>query len=358
MKEYKLFGANTKLSPTAQLIMEQNIKGLEKTLGKEWELNQKIDICEYVEEYPINLALIENKLEVVDYFLREECELNHVDSPAIVSAVRNCTEDTIVKLLEQQSQIDLTDNVGKNAYSAALYSDRYKLLGLLLKSGLSIDNDKGKSFRQAVYNRQLEAVHFFLNNGIDPNIRTPDMVMPYNPTAVAVAASNDDFELVKTLVSRGADITLSDTYGDRPYLIAIKNKNWEMAQFFKDLEPTQWHEEEGYATKLRTYNMPEAMIAFLRSNKRKLDITSSGCSSIEFNFITNTREVTWKKRKFIDLLIAVDNYWEEGFLVWLKKERKLAFMDYEHEEVHLLCTWPQFIKDPSRWISKIVDYEF
>ncbi|WP_372766559.1 ankyrin repeat domain-containing protein [Pseudoalteromonas sp.] len=251
MKIYKLFGENTKLSQTAQYIMDENIAGLEETLGKEWELNQKIEVCEFVEEYPINLALIENKLKVIDYFLLNGCELNHPDSPAIVTAARNCSEDTILNLLKHDSKIDLSDSVGKNAYSAALYSERYDLLNFFLVNGLSIENDKGKSFRQAVYKRQLEAIHFFLNNGIDPNIRTPDMVMPYNPTAVSVAASNNDFDLVKTLVSKGADITLPDAYGDRPYLIAVKNKNYEMAEFFKNLEPQEWHDEAGYITKLR-----------------------------------------------------------------------------------------------------------
>ena len=58
-------------------------------------------------------------------------------------------------MLKHNAKVDLTDDVGKNAYSAALYSDRYELLDFLLNNGLKVDSDKGKSFRQAVFNQQI-----------------------------------------------------------------------------------------------------------------------------------------------------------------------------------------------------------
>ena len=36
---------------------------------------------------------------------------------------------------------------------------------------------------------------------------------------------------------QGADITLVDKYGDRPYSVAVQNKNQEMADYLKALEP-------------------------------------------------------------------------------------------------------------------------
>jgi uncharacterized protein len=113
--------------------------------------------------------------------------------------------------------------VGCNAYSCALYSERFDLLPFLLKKGLRVDADNGKSFRQAVSNRQREAVEFFLKSGIDPDLRRPGQVYPFNPTAAQVAARNDDSDMVRLLVDHGADVTLHDAFGERPFLAAVSN---------------------------------------------------------------------------------------------------------------------------------------
>ncbi len=214
-------------------------------------------------------------------------------------------------------------------------------------------SDGGKSFRKAVFKGQFQAVEFFIAQGIDPNIRKPDLVFPYNPTAVTVAASNDDFDLVRYLVQHGADVTLADDYGQRPFLWAVKNKNHPMQAFLQGLEPEAWHNEENSAAFLRSYKVSQELIAFLREGKLRIELENQQIAFIEFHAITNLREVTWKRSKFLDLLAQVDRYSEEDFLVWLKKERKLGSVDYEHEELKVLCSWPQFISAPSRWIDRI-----
>ena len=40
------------------------------------------------------------------------------------------------------------------------------------------------------------------------------------------------------------DITLVDKYGDRPYSVAVQNKNQELADYLKALEPEEWHNEQ------------------------------------------------------------------------------------------------------------------
>lgn len=55
---------------------------------------------------------------------------------------------------------------------------------------------------------------------------------------------------------------------------------------------------------------------------------------------------------FFDRAAKVDNYGAEGFLVWLKKDRKLATIDYEHERVIKLCRWHEFSAHPDKWIQK------
>ena len=67
------------------------------------------------------------------------------------------------------------------------------------------------------------------SNGADINYHKPDMVFPYASTPVTEAARHNDFSMVRWLVEQGADITIPDKYGDRPYTVAVQNKNQEMA---------------------------------------------------------------------------------------------------------------------------------
>ena len=45
----------------------------------------------------------------------------------------------------------------------------------------------------------------------------------------------------------------------------------------------------------------------------------------------------------------------EGFLVWYPKNKKLAFADYEHGTFTELCTFDEFMANPSAQINKIFE---
>ena len=85
---------------------------------------------------------------------------------------------------------------------------------------------------------------YLLQQGADINFHKPDMVFPYASTPVTEAARENHLELLRYLVSKGADITLADKYGDRPYTLAVQNKNREMAEYLRSLEPEDWHNEQ------------------------------------------------------------------------------------------------------------------
>lgn len=359
MKPYKLFEERADLPEVVKLILNQDIAALDRCINVTWRLNEPISVSLYMDELPLTIALVENRLEVVDYLLRKKVNLNVRGDPAMVNAARNCSADTLRKLAAARAKIHLTNHVGTNAISAALYSERYDLLPVLLELGLSADSDGGVSLRQAVYDRQMEAVQFFIEHGHDPNLRCADQVFPNNPTAVAVAAENDDMEMVRYLVEHGADVKLADKHGERPYTAAVSNGNVEMQAYLRAHEPPEWHDAGQRAAVLQSYNVPAALIAFLSQDERRIDMPGEEPAFIEFHHITNAPEASWKRGfkrwQFVDLLSRVDNYGQQGFLVWLKKEKMLASIDYEHEEIRVLCDWEQFTAEPARWIARIFE---
>ena len=97
------------------------------------------------------------------------------------------------------------------------------------------------------------------------------MVFPYASTPVTEAARHNDFSMVRWLVEQGADITIPDKYGDRPYTVAVQNKNQEMAAYLKALEPEEWHNEQEKARQLMPYKLPAKLVEYLKTGPLRLE---------------------------------------------------------------------------------------
>ncbi|MBN9298719.1 MAG: ankyrin repeat domain-containing protein [Filimonas sp.] len=352
----KLFGPTSELTPLATLIINQDIDALEKEVSNGWDINKKFIITKHIEKHPLTLALCENKQKVIDWLLSKNVELNDKESPAILMACSNCNVKTIKRLVENGATINTAYKAaGQSEMSAALYGNNYEAVMFLLQSGYDMKSD-GNSLRQAVSNRQYKAIDLFLNADIDVNFCKPNMVFPYNSTPVHVAAENNDLATVKLLVQHGANVTIKDKYGERPYNCAVENKNEEMMLFLKSQEPEQWHNEEQRLLDLKNYKIPTELLQILCSEDRKIELPGNEHTMfIVFSSLLNAKEVNWKKHKFLDLLSEVDNYDSGGFLVWYPKKKCLAHADYEHEEFKELCNIKEFFDNPAKQIEKIFE---
>ena len=351
----KLFGPTAKLTELAQLIISENIEELEIRFSKGLDVNAVFNITEYIDEPPIILALCENKKKVIQWLLSKKINLNDKDNPSILMACSNCDTDIVKQLIEKGANVNAKHRIGKTAMNDALYGNNYDVVSILIENGYDLKKD-GVSLRQAVSARQKKAIKIFLDNGVDVNFCKPDMVYPYNSTPVHIAAQNNDLETVKLLVEKGADVTIKDKYGERPYNCAVKNGNEEMKFFLKSLEPEKWHNEEQRLNDLKVYKIPNELLKILRSENRRIEMPENkNIKVIEFNSLLNVKEVDWLKRKFLDLLSYSDNYGNEGLLVWYPKKKCLAFADYEHEEFKELCNIKEFLENPSQQIEKIFE---
>lgn len=337
------------------LILDENIQELER-LSSTIDFNSPFKVSEYTTITPLELALVENKTNVVKWLISKGVDLNTAGSPSIVTAAANSDLSIIELLLEKGADINALDNVGKGAPKAALYAKRQDVFKFIIDNGYDLKRD-GSILRKAVSDKNYEAVDFLIKKDIDVNFCLPDMVYPYNSTPVLVAAENNDFGLVKKLVENGADITISDDYGNRPYIAAFKKKNSSMMKYLAALEPKKWHDKTSQEEELiNKYKVPMNLLSILKSNNRRIEIEHSEyIQYVEFNPLLLVREVEWKGYKFLDLLSDADQYWENGFLVWYPEKKCLANADYEHEEFKIIGKWDDFEKTPSILINKIWD---
>ena len=52
----------------------------------------------------------------------------------------------------------------------------------------------------------------------------------------------------------------------------------------------------------------------------------------------DVQEMTWKRKRLLSLMAAMDNY-SDYLLLWSPRDKKLWYLDIEHEEFHPLAKW-------------------
>ena len=67
--------------------------------------------------------------------------------------------------------------------------------------------------------------------------------------------------------------------------------------------------------------------------------------------------MTWKRKKLLSLMAKMDNY-SDYLLLWSPRDKKLCYLDIEHEEFHPLAKWDDFIADPGRYLNGMIEGEF
>ena len=71
----------------------------------------------------------------------------------------------------------------------------------------------------------------------------------------------------------------------------------------------------------------------------------------------DVQEMTRKRKKLLSLMAAMDNY-SDYLLLWSPRDKKLWYLDIEHEEFHPLAKWDDFIADPGRYLNGMIEGEF
>ena len=125
------------------------------------------------------------------------------------------------------------NSVEVDAFQAALYGKKYENLQLIHDLDHTVQKYGGKAFRNAITDKNYEVLDFFIHNGVDINYNKPDSVYPFKPTLLCVAARYVDLQMCKYLVEHGADVTITEKDGMRPYSIAVEKGDMEMAEYFK-----------------------------------------------------------------------------------------------------------------------------
>ena len=338
-------------------ILDSDIPKIKALLLNGFNLGVPIEIDDYIKLFPLEIAVFQNNVPMINFLLLQGADPNlAVEQPLLLAATRCCDPDVVSLFVGQVDELSVKQK--ERAFQEVRWGNRSENISVLEKAGVSVAQFGGEAFRSAVSDGNITLARLLFEKGADINYHKPDMVFPYASTAVTEASRNNDFAMVRWLVEQGADITISDKYGDRPYTVAVQNKNQELVDYLKALEPEAWHNEQEKIRKLKPYKLPVKLVKYLKMGPLRLESPyHKWVRWAELYSFLDVQEMTWKRKKFLSLMKAMDNY-SDYLLLWSPRDKKLWYLDIEHEEIHPLSKWDDFISDPMRYLNGMIEGEF
>ena len=327
-------------------IINGNITALESALNSGWDIDEPVQIGKYSEYTPLQLALVMECLPSVQWLVEHGVNLNDKENPSFLLAVRYGNKELIDYVVAHGANIHVLNSVDVDAFQAAIYGKKYENLQIIHDLGHTVQKYGGKAFRNAITDKNYEVLDFFIHNGVDINYNKPDSVYPFKPTPLCVAARYVDLQMCKYFVEHGADVTITEKDGMRPYSIAVEKGDMEMAEYFKILEPPEFHDIQNKMDQLKPFKLPKALVSFLEGDTLYFELPDSDFISIEFLPLIDTVPFKMGRRKLLRLSKELGEY-NDWQIVWDPKSKKIGCYDTEHQELRELCKFDEFMADIS-----------
>ena len=345
------------LPETAAAICDHDTSKLEALLQGGLDLDVPIQLSEYIKLMPLEIAVFRNDVPMIHFLLEHGADSGLAEEQPLLLTAARCCGPEVVALFAEQTAI-LSPKQKERAIQEVRWGKRPENIQVLEQAGITVDKFGGEAFRAAVSEGNTKLARLLLEKGADINYHKPDMVFPNAPTAVTEAARHKNLPMVRWLIEQGADITIADKYGDRPYTVAVQNKNQELADYLKALEPEEWHNEQEKIRQLMPYKLPAKLVEYLKTGPLRLEFPDQEWVKwAELYSFMDVQEMTWKRKKLLSLMVQMDNY-SDYLLLWSPRDKKLWYLDIEHEEFHPLAKWDDFIADPGRYLNGMIEGEF
>lgn len=342
-----------------EYIINSDIEKLEEEYKKGWDINKKIFLDEFEIETSLEIAIQCVNEKVILWLLEKgvnvKAEIDDWVTP-ISSAGRFLSPEMCELLIKHGALENLTERQYERIYADIYYGKKFENIDVFEKYGVTVKKYGNNCLRQAIYDKNKELAQMFLDYGADINYHEYDLLFSDSSTPVMVATVTNSIDLVKWLVEKGADITIKNEFGERPYTIAVLNENQEMIEYIKSLEPVDFHNEEARKSIIKKYKLPKDMVEFFNKGDLKIEFSENIDSKyIEFFKLEDTVEMTWKRKKYLSLVKELENYWLR--FLWYPKEKNIYILDSEHNEIYKIGDWSYFINNCEEIVEKFLTEE-
>jgi len=357
------FSEHIEEDPLMTRVKEGDIEAVRRCLDEgmspEHQLHYRKWFLKELRGYSLSLlgtAVYAGQLEIVQLLVERGAQVKN-QTFLLEAAIRGENPDVLQYLAEQGLRPGASRRELKSLFfclerleSAAAEP----FIPVIEKMNLPVESYASEFLRSVASCGHISMIRYFLERGADINYHEADMVYPYACTPVTAAAYHGKSDAVRYLAEHGADITHQDKHGNRPYNLAVQNKDWELAAYLKGLEPPEWHNEKEKDRALKSYKLPAGLVERLKNGPLRLDFPEGEFVKwLEFFSYLDTVEMKWKRKKVLSLVAAMDNY--DLMIVWYPRDKRLWFIDVEHGGFHPITTWEEFIRNPGKWVNYIFD---
>ena len=174
----------------------------------------------------IEAAMVNGNIDVVKVLIDTGADINAVESylnkTALLMAIEYSDNETIELLIKYKADINHIDNEGNAPIDIATRLNKTDIVNLLIKNGAP--NDLTRAIKYGV----TDQVEYLLSKS-----KNIDALDSNGDTALALAIKENNVNLVKMIINKGANINIisfinnySDEYS--PLMIASKNGNKEI----------------------------------------------------------------------------------------------------------------------------------
>ena len=232
-----------------------------------------------------------------------------------------------------------------------------KNLDLLAIKGITISKFGGLSLSELIYFDKLKLAIKFIFKGANINYHGYNTVLASSTTPLIISIEKGKLFLALLLILKGADVTISDSYGVRPFDMAVRKGYYKFAAFLNKIEPKEF--KLSRKQQKDNFNLPQELIDFLNKEKKDRIIYFSSQSLVKYIEFYSYDDITWfnyKKNLLIDLVSYVDGYSTPMFVL-NTKNNKVYGIDFEHNDLSLIADWNKFYKNMEFYVNKYINGE-
>lgn len=350
------FGKWDSLPEEVEAILDHDFDLLEillirKILVPNDPIHLTADVC----VMPLEIPVLTDDLTMVQFLLNKGANPNKsINEPILLTALRRSSQPIVELFINQVKTFDCKQK--QLAFKQVFWGKHFEYVALLEEKGVFAKQYAGDAFRLAVIDGNFEFAKLVLSLGLSINYHEESVDFPTGSTALLEALRVGNMEMVNWLLHRKANLTISDKNGERPFTLALKQFNFELADRIKQREPARWHLVQEKLWLLTSYKVPIRMINHIKGKMHHVVKfpQEKYVQQVEFYKLFDIPVIPWQGKHYLSFIRELKNY-PCYRVVWNIPTKDMWYIDTLRNEFYPLAKWKDFFTNPGYYLNAMVE---